>query len=68
MPTADLDWRTGCPSDSRTSASRVRSPYLRPDGKTQVTYEYALTAGRWALKAVLISTQHAQEGVDRESP
>jgi len=40
-------------------------PYLRPDGKTQVTYEYE--DGRpIALKAVLISTQH-QEGVDRDS-
>jgi S-adenosylmethionine synthetase len=40
-------------------------PYLRPDGKTQVTYEYH---NGWpvALKAVLISTQH-QEGVDRDS-
>ena len=40
-------------------------PYLRPDGKTQVTYEYE--DGRpVALKSVLISTQH-QEGVDRDS-
>ncbi len=40
-------------------------PYLRPDGKTQVTYEYE--DGRpVALRSVLISTQH-QEGVDRDS-
>src|SRR6187399_1073959 len=40
-------------------------PYLRPDGKTQVTYEYE--DGRpVALKTVLISTQH-QDGVDRDS-
>jgi S-adenosylmethionine synthetase len=40
-------------------------PYLRPDGKTQVTYEYE--DGRpVALKAVLISTQH-QEGIDRDT-
>jgi S-adenosylmethionine synthetase len=40
-------------------------PYLRPDGKTQVTYEYE--NGRpVALKAVLISTQH-QEGIDRDT-
>jgi S-adenosylmethionine synthetase len=40
-------------------------PYLRPDGKTQVTYDYE--DGRpVALKAVLISTQH-QEGIDRDS-
>ncbi len=40
-------------------------PYLRPDGKTQVTYEYE--DGRpVALKGVLISTQH-QEGVDRDT-
>jgi S-adenosylmethionine synthetase len=40
-------------------------PYLRPDGKTQVTYEYE--DGRpVALKTVLLSTQH-QEGVDRDT-
>ena len=40
-------------------------PYLRPDGKTQVTYEYE--DGRpVGIKSVLISTQH-QEGVDRDS-
>jgi len=40
-------------------------PYLRPDGKTQVTYEYE--DGRpVALKGVLISTQH-QDGIDRDS-
>ena len=40
-------------------------PYLRPDGKTQVTFDY--TDGKpVALKAVLISTQH-QEGIDRDT-
>jgi S-adenosylmethionine synthetase len=40
-------------------------PYLRPDGKTQVTYDYE--DGRpVALRGVLISTQH-QEGVDRNT-
>jgi S-adenosylmethionine synthetase len=40
-------------------------PYLRPDGKTQVTFEYE--DGRpVALKGVLISTQH-QDGVDRDT-
>ncbi|HEY5664118.1 MAG TPA: methionine adenosyltransferase [Ilumatobacter sp.] len=40
-------------------------PYLRPDGKTQVTYEYE--NGRpVALRSVLVSTQH-QEGIDRDS-
>jgi S-adenosylmethionine synthetase len=40
-------------------------PYLRPDGKTQVTYEYH---NGWpvALKTVLISTQH-QDGIDRDT-
>src|SRR6478735_9261755 len=40
-------------------------PYLRPDGKTQVTYEYE-DGVPVALKTVLISTQH-QEGIDRDS-
>ena len=40
-------------------------PYLRPDAKTQVTFEYS--DGRpVALKAVLISTQH-NDGVDRDT-
>jgi S-adenosylmethionine synthetase len=40
-------------------------PYLRPDGKTQVTYEYE--DGRpVALRSVLISTQH-QDGIDRDT-
>ena len=40
-------------------------PYLRPDGKTQVTYEYE-NGQPVALRSVLISTQH-QEGIDRDS-
>ena len=40
-------------------------PYLRPDGKTQVTFEYE--NGRPVrLKTVLISTQH-QPGLDNET-
>ncbi len=40
-------------------------PYLRPDAKTQVTFEYE--DGRpVALKTVLISTQH-NDGVDRDT-
>jgi S-adenosylmethionine synthetase len=39
-------------------------PYLRPDGKTQVTFDYV--DGRpQRLRTVLISTQH-NEGVDRD--
>jgi S-adenosylmethionine synthetase len=39
-------------------------PYLRPDGKTQVTFDYV--DGRpERLRTVLISTQH-NEGVDRD--
>jgi S-adenosylmethionine synthetase len=40
-------------------------PYLRPDGKTQVTYEYE-DGKPVALRTVLISTQH-QDGVDRDT-
>ncbi len=40
-------------------------PYLRPDGKTQVTFDYE--NGRPVrLRAVLVSTQH-DEGIDRDS-
>ncbi len=40
-------------------------PYLRPDGKTQVTFDYE--DGRpVALRTVLVSTQH-QDGIDRDS-
>src|SRR5207244_5844188 len=40
-------------------------PYLRPDGKTQVTFEY--DDGRpVALKTVLVSTQH-QPGIDLDT-
>ncbi|MBK5224791.1 MAG: methionine adenosyltransferase [Acidimicrobiia bacterium] len=40
-------------------------PYLRPDGKTQVTFDYE--DGRPVrLRAVLVSTQH-DEGIDRDS-
>jgi S-adenosylmethionine synthetase len=40
-------------------------PYLRPDGKTQVTFDYE-NAEPVSLRTVLISTQHAP-GIDRDS-
>ncbi len=40
-------------------------PYLRPDGKTQVTFDYEGTKPV-RLRTVLISTQHAP-GIDRDS-
>jgi S-adenosylmethionine synthetase len=40
-------------------------PYLRPDGKTQVTFDYE-NGKPVRLRTVLISTQHAP-GIDRES-
>jgi S-adenosylmethionine synthetase len=39
-------------------------PYLRPDGKTQVSFEYE-DGKPIALKTVLVSTQH-NDGVDRD--
>ncbi len=41
-------------------------PYLRPDGKTQVTFEYDSTGKPIRLVTALISTQH-QDGVDRDT-
>ena len=41
-------------------------PYLRPDGKTQVTFEYDSTGRPIRLIGALISTQH-QDGVDRDT-
>ncbi len=40
-------------------------PYLRPDAKTQVTFEYS-DGKPVALKTVLVSTQH-NDGVDRDT-
>ena len=49
-------------TDARKSG---QIPYLRPDGKTQVTFEY--DNGRPVrLKTVLISTQH-HDGIDRDT-
>ncbi len=41
-------------------------PYLRPDGKTQVTFEYDAAGRPIRLVTALISTQH-QDGVDRDT-
>jgi S-adenosylmethionine synthetase len=41
-------------------------PYLRPDGKTQVTFEYDSEGRPIRLVTVLVSTQH-QDGVDRDT-
>ena len=40
-------------------------PYLRPDGKTQVTFDY-VDGKPVRLSAVLVSTQH-NDGIDRDS-
>src|SRR5690606_8600965 len=49
-------------ADVRTAGT---VPYLRPDGKTQVTFDY-VDHKPVRLRAVLISTQH-DEGIDRDS-
>lgn len=39
-------------------------PYLRPDGKSQVTLNYTLEAGRWkptSVNTVVVSTQHSPD-------
>ena len=41
-------------------------PYLRPDGKTQVTFDYDENNQPVRLKTVLISTQH-NDGIDRDT-
>jgi len=41
-------------------------PYLRPDGKTQVTFEYE-NGVPVRLTTVLISTQHAEDGTPRDT-
>ena len=42
-------------------------PYLRPDGKTQVTIEYDDDDKPVRVEAIVISTQH-EDGVDLDDP
>ena len=56
---------TGWPSGWPRCASSGEIPYLRPDGKTQVTFEY-VDGEPVALRTVLISTQH-NDGIDRDT-
>jgi len=44
----------------------MQIPYLRPDGKTQVTFEYDAAGRPLRLNTVLVSTQHDPD-VDREN-
>ena len=57
---ADLRSRTSSPSGSPRCARRTIVPYLRPDGKTQVTVRYEDDKPVEITK-VLIATQHAEE-------
>ena len=63
---ADLDWPTAWPSASPRCASPAQVPYLRPDGKTQVTFEYEDGKPVAPARRVLICTQH-QDGIDRDT-
>ena len=57
-------WPTAWPSASPRSARPGTVPYLRPDGKTQVTFDYE-DGKPVRLRTVLISTQH-NDGIDRD--
>ena len=43
-------------------------PYLRPDGKTQVSVEYDETGKPKRLEAVVLSTQHGEEVTQEQLP
>ena len=64
---ADADF-AGAQADQRLSEVRKNGklPYLRPDGKSQVTVEYDENHKPVRVDAVVISTQHAETVANEE--
>jgi S-adenosylmethionine synthetase len=59
MP-APISWAHKLTRQLSTVRKNGRLPYLRPDGKSQVTVEYGADGRPARIDAVVISTQHAE--------
>ena len=62
---SDRSCSQACKTSHRGSVKNGTLPYLRPDGKTQVTVEYDENGKPFRLEAVVLSTQH-DENVTQE--
>ncbi len=63
---ADLPGAQAVPSASPKSARTALLPYLRPDGKSQVTVEYDENHKPVRIDAVVISSQHSETVANEE--